>query len=446
MGIRKLAHFSPARTILFSMLFMIGIGTALLALPAARTVEIPFIDLFFTTTSALCVTGLFTIPLASFTMFGKIVLLCLIQIGGLGMITLTLFLFSFFMEMGMATQLMGGQLLEIDSWNNLKKILFFIFLLTIYTELIGAFCFFNILQAEYSTGEAWLLSIFQSVTSFCNAGISLMYSQSDLVPQNNFFLVTTIVLMVVGGLGFITWHELIRYFKRFFEKKRYRVSLNSKIIILYYFALIGIVTILFWLVEREHSLSTMNTIDGIINSIFHAVSFKGCGLSTTLVSHFQLATIFLIMMTAFIGCAPGSTGSGIKLTTFAISIAAIKATFFGKTSVQIRGREIPIEQVYKAISIIGLALFWIVFSTFCLLITEQGMDFLSILFENMCACTTLGFSTGITPHLSLVGKFLIMISMLIGRLGTLTFVLAIRFAKRTDAVEFAYPEERVMLG
>lgn len=446
MGIRKLAHFSPARTILISIFIMIIGGTCLLALPAARTEEIPLIDLFFTATSATCVTGLFTISLASFTTFGKIVLLFLIQIGGLGMITLTLFFLSLFMDMGLATQLMGGQLLEIDSWKNLKKILFFICLITIYAELLGAFCFFSVLQSSHPTGEAWLLSIFQAVASFCNAGISLINSQSDLIPTNYTMIITTTILMIIGGLGFITWHELIRRFRTMFDKKRYRVSLSSKIIILYYFALIGIVGTLFWMVERENVLSGMGTLESIVISIFHAVAFKSCGFSTTLIGNFHLATIFLMMLTSFIGCAPGSTGSGIKLTTFAIFLSTVKAAFFGKTSVQIRGREIPLDQVYKTVAIIGIAIGWIIISTFCLLITEQGLSFLDILFENVCAFTTLGFSTGITANLSGLGKIFIMMSMLIGRIGSLTLVLAMKMSRRSDTVEFAYPEERVMLG
>lgn len=446
MGIRKLAHFSPARTILVSIFIMIILGTGLLALPAARTEEIPLLDLLFTATSATCVTGLFTISLASFTTFGKIVLLCLIQIGGLGMITLTLFILSLFMEMGLATQLMGGQLLEIDSWKNLKNILFFICLITIYTELLGAFCFFGVLHSSYPAGEAWLLSIFQSVASFCNAGISLINTQSDLLPTNYIVLITTTVLMIIGGLGFITWHELIHRFRTMFDKKRYRVSLGSKIIIMYYFAMIGIVGLLFWIVERENVLNGMGALESMIISVFHAVAFKSCGFSTTLITNFHLATLFLMMITSFIGCAPGSTGSGIKLTTFAIFLSTVKAAFLGKTSVQIRGREIPIDQVYKAVAIIGIAIGWILLSTFCLLITEQGLSFLDILFENMCAFTTLGFSTGITANLSYLGKIFIIMSMIIGRIGSLTLVLAIKMSRRTDAVEFAYPEERVMLG
>lgn len=446
MGIRKLAHFSPARTILMSVFFMIGLGTFLLSLPMARTQEIPLLDLFFTATSATCVTGLFTIPLASFTAFGKIVLLCLIQIGGLGMITLMLFFLSLFMEMGLATQLMGGQLLEIETWKDLKKILFFIFLLTIYAELLGAFFFFSVLHSSYPVGEAWLLSIFQAVASFCNAGISLIHSQSDLVSTDYTTLITTTGLMMVGGLGFITWHELIRRAKSLFGKKRYRISLNSKIIIMYYFALIGIVALLFWMIERDNALSSMDSIQAIVVSIFHAVAFKSCGFATTLVSNFHLATFLLMMVTAFIGCAPASTGSGIKLTTFAIFISTIKTALLNKHSVQMRGREIPFEQVYKSVAIIGMAIGWIILSTFCLLITEHGFGFLDILFENVCAFTTLGFSTGITAQLSAFGKLFIMLSMLIGRIGALTLVLAIKMASKAETVEFAYPEERVMLG
>lgn len=173
MSSKSLAHFSPGRIILFSVFITIMIGTLLLASPIARTVPIPILDLIFTATSATCVTGLFTINLSAFTIFGKSVLLALIQIGGLGLITLTVFVLSLFMELGFGTQLLAGNVMEIETWKNVRKIIIFIISITLITELIGTIITFFCIRSYYPIDQALFLSLFHSVSSFCNAGISL---------------------------------------------------------------------------------------------------------------------------------------------------------------------------------------------------------------------------------------------------------------------------------
>lgn len=446
MGIRKLAHFSPARTILFSIFLTIVAGTLFLGLPAARTEFVSWIDLFFTATSATCVAGLFTINLSSFTILGKCIILGLIQIGGLGLITMTLFFVSMFAEMGLAAHLMAGQLLEINSWKNIKKILIFIILITLYAELLGAFAIFTSIKSVYSGGHGWFMALFQSISAFCNAGISLLGQRPEQIPNNNVVMITTAILMFIGGLGFITWHEITRWFGTIFQKKRYRLSLHSRIVLSLYIVTLIIFAILFWILERENTLATMSMGKGIINAIFSAVSFKSAGFSTVFVANFQLATIFLIMVNSFIGSAPGSTGSGIKLTTFAIFISTVKAAMFGRNSVEIQGRRIVSDQVYRAIAIVAASAGWLIISTFCLLITETNVTFLDVVFETVTAFTSIGLTTGITPSLSVVGKIIIIMSMLIGRIGSFTLILALRLRRKKEVADFAYPEERVMLG
>ena len=171
MGTKKVGHFSPGRIILLSIFTTILVGTGLLALPISQIKPIPLLDLFFSATSATCVTGLFTVPLDQFTFFGKIIMLILIQIGGLGLITLTLFLLSLFVNFGLATQIMAGQILEIDSWKNIRKMLLFIVLITLTVEGIGALCIAATLMNKLPFGQVCFLSIFHAISSFCNAGI-----------------------------------------------------------------------------------------------------------------------------------------------------------------------------------------------------------------------------------------------------------------------------------
>jgi len=449
MGNIKLAHFSPGRVILFSFFFIIMVSTFLLSFPAAQATDIPipFIDLLFTATSATCVTGLFTVSLDNFTLFGQSIILMLIQIGGLGLITLMLFCMYMIVNVGLAAQLMAGQLLEIESWKNIKKILLFIFLLTLFSELIGTLSILATLKASFPLGNIWFLSLFHAISSFCNAGIPLLYNSLPTTTADPFITCITTVLMFIGGLGFITWYEIMRYIKSLPKKKKYRFSLHSKIILYGSTALLISSAIIFWVLERDNTLALLDAPTTILNSIFYAISFKSTGFLMVAPAELQLATLFFIMIIGFIGSSPGSTGSGIKITNFAIFLATIKAAITGRRSVEIRGRRIAKDQVNKAIAIISLGLIWIILITFCLLITEKNWNFFDLLFEATAAFTTLGITTNVTPTLSLIGKVFIITSMIVGRIGSLTLILGIKFnKKRQDTAEFSYPEERVMLG
>ncbi len=449
---KTLATFSPARTILLSVFATIIIGTLALALPIARTTSIAFIDLFFTATSATCVTGLFTVPLSNFTTFGHCIILALIQIGGLGLITLSLFLMYLFANLGFATQLMAGQLLEIEQWKHVKKILIFIIGVTLCTEFVGALCIFSVIKSEYSLPQALFLSIFHAVSSFCNAGISLFHGSHGsmhMYSENYMMLIITTMLVFIGGFGFIAWNEIMRYITSLHKKKRHHFSLHSKIILYGSATLISVAVVLIWLLEHNNAFAQMNPLLKFANALFHAVSFRSTGFMAIPLGDVQLATIFLMVILSFIGSSPGSTGSGVKITTFILFLATIKAAISGRTSVDIKGRSIAKDQIYKAIAIISLSVIWIMLTTFCLLITEKGWHFIDLFFEVTSAFATLGISTGTTPFLSALGKLFIIASMFVGRIGSLTLILALRklaLRKKTKGVEFLYPEERVMLS
>ena len=450
MSKRKLAHFSPARVILYSFFFLILLGTALLALPISRTKPIPLIDLLFTSTSATCITGLFTIPLSDFTRFGQSIILGLIQIGALGLVTMSLFVLSLFVNLGLATRLMAGQLLELEPWQNIKRVLIFIFLGTIVTEIIGALCIFTVFKTHYPINDAYYYSIFHSISSFCNAGISFLHHISEqnleLYNTSYIFLITTGALMFFGGLGFITWREIIRYFRTFFSPKRHRFSLHSKIILYGSGVLLVTTAILFWILEHDNVLAPLNTPQTIVNALFHVIAFKSCGFITSSLLNLNIATLLFIMIIGLIGSSPGSTGSGIKITNIAIFLSTIKAAISGRSSVEITGRSIPKDQVYKAIAIVSLSIGWIILITFCLLITEHGWRFIDLLFEVTAAYTNVGFSIGGTDRLTIIGKLFIIATMFIGRIGTLTMILGLKMRKRKETAGFTYPEERVMLG
>ena len=201
--------------------------------------------------------------------------------------------------------------------------------------------------------------------------------------------------------------------------------------------------ILFWLLERNNTFQSMSFPLQVANSFFTSVTIRSGGYLTVTLHDMQNASLFAIMVNAFIGAAPGSTGSGIKLTTMAIFIATINSAIQGKPSVDLGGRRIMKDQVYRSLSIVALSLFWIMLMTFFLLITESSWNFLAIIFEVFSAFSTLGAAIGITPYLSILGKFLIILSMFIGRIGSLTLMIALR--KNIEKSDFSYPEERVMI-
>ncbi len=437
---------SPGRTLLGSIILTIIVGTFLLALPIAQKTPHHWLDLFFTATSATCVTGLLTVPLQSFTTFGHIIILILMQVGGLGIMTLTFFFMSLVIKMGIGTQLMAGRLLEIASWKDSKRILGFIISLTFCAELLGTIIFFFLLKSpEASLLHTLFLALFHSVSAFCSAGLTLFpHGMLSFITNIPFLLVTTLI-MILGELGFITWYELIAYVKALvLHKRRPHLSLHTKIVLSITTGIVVISGLLLWLLEHTHSFSSLSPLTTLINVLFDTISYRSTGFTTLPLATMQLATFFLIMIISFIGSSPGSTGSGIKTTTFAISLASVRAIVFGRNFVEIKGRTIPNDQVLKALAVLFLSLAWVATTTFCLLITEQGWRFVDIMFEAFSAFTNLGLSVGLTPHLTYLGKIIVSLSMIIGRIGSLTLILALK--TRQEKTEFHYPEERVMIG
>ena len=443
MGYHKPHFFSPSRTILFSITFTILVGTFLLGLPMCRTQPIALIDLFFTATSCTCVTGLLTVPLEHFTTLGQMIIMGLIQIGGLGLITLTFCVVSLFVNLGLSSQVMAGEMLDLDSWKHMKKILLFIIGLTAIIECIGAFFIFQTLRYDFHFNKALFYSFFHAISAFCNAGITPFPGGMIAYAESYNMLLITSFLMIAGGLGFITWKDIVERWALWKKKKRSTIPLQTRIVLFYYFIFIAIGTLLFWGLEYNNTFEAFSTPLQFINSFFTSVTSRSGGYLTVHPDDMQHASIFTIMINAFIGSAPGSTGSGIKLTTAAILIATIHAAIQGKTSVNISGRSIAKDQVYRAFAIISLSICWILLTTFCLLITESSWPFLDLCFEAVSAFATLGASLGITPYLSAVGKILLCLSMFVGRIGSLTLLIALR--KKTESHDYSYPEERVMV-
>jgi len=306
---------------------------------------------------------------------------------------------------------------------------------------------FQVFKHDYTLGKAIFYSIFHSIASFCNApGISVFPGGVAAYGHTNYLiLITTTILVFSGGLGFITWREIMHKAIAKIKKRHYKMSLHSKIAIVGTLSLLSIYSIVIFILERGNAFAKMSTPLAAVNTALTAVASRSSGVLGVDLMDFQVATIFVIIMIAFIGSSPGSAGSGIKISTLVVLLAAARSGIKGKKSVEIMGRRIASDQLFKAIAVVFAAFFWILLTTFCLIITEPDWQFLDALFESVSAFANLGLTTGITPTLSTTGKLFIILNMMMGRVGALTLLFALR-KKKKEKMDISYPEERIMLG
>jgi trk system potassium uptake protein TrkH len=340
---------------------------------------------------------------------------------------------------------MVGRILELSSVKNPRSILVFIIGITLACEAAGAVGIYSLIADQYPFKEALFHSVFHSVSAFCNAGMSSFGPNSLIGFKHNIpFLVITALLIMAGGIGFMTMHEIFLYFQHKWHGKRFKFSLTTKVILSMTILLITTATFLLLTLEgpRHFPGSTWGEI--IANMVFNAIAYRSIGLTTIDIDTMQSATVFLIMMYSFIGSSPISTGSGIKVTTFAIFLATIRAVINGRMTVNLKGRTIPQDQIFKAMAVLSMSVVWITTSTFFLTFFESHSSFMSIFFEAVSSFTNLGLATAITPSLSIPGKLIVILNMFMGRVGILTLMLALRVSP--DRVEFHYPEERIMMS
>jgi trk system potassium uptake protein TrkH len=434
----------PSLLIIVSSLFMVMCGIALLSLPFAQKNPLSLVDIIFTSTSMSTVTGTLTVTLNDFTFFGQCIILLFMQIGGLGLMTLSLFTLALFSKIGIYTHVLAQDILSIDNYSDTKKMILFMIKLTVITEMIGTFLSLFYFARYYPFGQAIFLSIFHSVSAFCNAGIS--FHANSMIPMQHdaFMIISTSLLMIIGGLGFLTWYDIFTWVNNKNENRPIHFPWHSKLMIKTYFTFTAIQGILFWLLERNNSLAQMNVIDSVCNIFFFSIATKSTGFIALPMSHVHIATIFLIIIFLIIGSVPTSTGSGIKLGNILIASALLKNAIFDKEDIEIAGKRIGAEQVYKSLSIILLTLLWLIICTFILLITEQQTQFVDILFEVAAALSNGGIPTGLTEKLSVIGKIAIIITMLIGRFGGFALIVGIK--RNLDVRTYSYPEEKIILG
>ena len=443
---------TAAEILMLSFAGAILTGTLMLMLPPASAGKsLSFIDALFTATSATCVTGLTVVDTGThFSPFGQMVILALIQMGGLGIMTFsTFFLFLFGRSVSMKTHDALSDTLGRapagDTMRLLKAALGF----TAAVEGIGVLLLLRRFIEVIPFPQALYHAVFHAISAFCNAGFAL-YSESFVSHQGDLLVSGTLmILIVLGGIGFPVLIDL----RRFLKTRRIRsFSLHTKIVLLFTGLLIVVGMGLFLLLEAHNTLRPLPWGTKLLSALFQSVTPRTAGFNTVSIAHLTHAAVFLLIVWMFIGASPGSCGGGIKVSTFAILIASGYAQLRNRSEPSLFYRRIPSHAVARTIAVVILSASVIMLFTMALLVTESGNGshpgdrglFLSVLFEAASAFGTVGLSTGLTPHLTAIGKALVALLMFTGRVGPLTIALMV--GTRSVPPKFRYAEEAVMVG
>lgn len=439
--------FTPARVLVFGFALVILLGAFLLTLPIA-TVDgqgLRFLNAYFTSTSAVCVTGLVVVDTGTtFTVFGQVVILTLIQIGGLGFMTFaTLFAIILGRRVTLRERLLLQEALNQVSLEGVVRLAKYVIQVTLFIEAIGAVILAIRWSFDMSWGKALYFGIFHAVSAFNNAGFDLFGGFNSLTryvgdPVVN---LTIMLLIIIGGLGFTVLSDL-------YSHKGKKMMLHTKMVLSVTGVLILAGALLVFVLEftNPKTLGSLDPMAKILASFFQSVTPRTAGYNTLNIGDLRSTTLLIMIVLMFIGASPGSTGGGIKTTTFASVALYVRCVFKGENSVTFKERSIPKDVIQKAVAVIFLAMILVLTVTGILTITEKT-DFLTLLFEVTSAFGTVGLTMGLTPQLSAIGKIAIIFTMFSGRVGPLTLVFAL--SQRRNGLQqnhIKYPDEKIIIG
>lgn len=463
---RRIKLTAP-QILVLGVIASIFIGAILLKLPISNVSgkHIKFIDSLFTATSAVCVTGLNTIiPAEQFTIFGKIVLMCLIEIGGIGFMSfIALLLLLMRKKIGLSERNLIKESLNQNYNKGIIKLIKKIFIYLGVIELIGAIFLSIRFIPQYGTKMGIFYSIFLSISAVCNAGFDIMGSNSLINYQYDWLVsISIMVLIIVGGLGFTVWDDIIDAIKKICAKKiparkfGREISTHTRIVLITTFILLVSGALFTFILEKDNVqiMKDDNIAQKILKSSFYSTTLRTAGFESIDSTELTTATKFISLIYMFIGGSSGSTAGGIKTTTFAIIILMVVSYLKGNENTIINKRKVPQRLLKRAIVVMFVSVFIIIVSIVGLSITEdikaehtlpeaetsvRDVSFLDIFYEVFSAFGTVGLTLGITPKLSAAGKIIIMFVMFIGRLGPITISYAVlKKDKRNKGIK--YPE------
>lgn len=456
----KKKSFSPTRRIAFSFFVVILIGSLLLSLPISNQIQgTSYLDHLFVSTSATCVTGLVPVVVADqYSFIGQLIIVALIQIGGLGFLTLlNMMLVAFKKKLTYTNKIIMQEALNKSSMKDIGLYIKRVIKYTFFFEGIGALLLCFIFVPEYGFVKGIYYSFFHSISAFCNAGFDVLGSQSLIAYQNHYLLNFIISgLIIAGGLGFVVWVDLRLSWQRYkqnfkiFKLKTFlrSLSVHTKIVLMVTFVLIviGMIGILILEFNNPKTIGDLPFLEKVLASFFQSVTLRTAGFATMDLAVLYDPTKLFMCIFMFIGGSPAGTAGGIKTVTFAIMLFYIYSLVLGSNHVKIMKRTISNQIVKRALTISIVSFSITVMGLFLLSISENK-PFIDLVFEVFSAFATVGVTAGLTPLLTNIGKIIIIVLMYIGRIGPITMVLI--FAKRYKQMkgkDIVYPESDVLIG
>jgi trk system potassium uptake protein TrkH len=441
----NILKWSPPRILVSGFALIILLGAYLLSMPfaSASGERLPFLDALFTATSATCVTGLVVVDTGTyFSVPGQIVLMCLFQLGGLGFMTMaTLIALVLRKRISLRERLLLQEAMNQTSMEGIVRLIRRVLIYSITIELIGASLFSFRFAFDMPLGKALFFGAFHAVSLFNNAGFDIFgeYRSLTLYVSDPIVNLTAMLLIITGGLGFVVMADLMEF------RKNRKLSLHSKVVLTMTGTLIAVGTMVIFIFEFSNT-KTLGSLDWggkILSSFFQSVTPRTAGANTLDYTALRQATVFFTIILMFIGASPGSTGGGIKTTTFTTLIGAVIAMIRGRDDIVLFRYRLGKDRIFKALTITLLSLALVIVVTMVLSTTED-QAFIKLLFEATSAFGTVGLSIGVTPELTDVGKIIIALTMFAGRLGPLT--LAYALGPRTEKELYRHPEGKITIG
>lgn len=446
---RRLESLSPTRLIVSSFLVVIVTGALLLMLPFATRNGITPVQAFFTATSATCVTGLVVLDTyQGFTLFGQTVVICLIQIGGLSLVTLaSFFTLALRRRVGFRSMKLASESIGTSNVAEARGLLLVVMKLAAFFEGLGFLLLLPVFVPEYGA-EGIFISIFLSISAFCNAGFDILGRTQSYVSlmgyASNWYVQSIIMFLIVaGGLGFLVWHDLGQW------RKTHHLSTHTKVVLFCTILLIVGGTVGFAFLEWNNpaTLGSMTAGDKIVNSMFQSISARTAGFNTIDLASMSSITKCMLCVLMFIGAAPGGTGGGIKVTTFSVILVTVASVVTGREDAQIFRRRIDKKTVYQALSIAMLSLGVVIFVTLVVFFNcGEVISPLDCLYEVVSAFGTVGCSVGVTGQMHPLALIITMITMFIGRVGPVSLAISLASQRREQGKFDILPEGKISVG
>lgn len=441
---------STTQMIMLSFLVAIFVGSLLLSLPisSASGESVSYIDALFTATTATCVTGLVTLPTVStWSIFGQIVILLLIQAGGLGIITvMSGVMISLHKKMGLADRMLIQDAFNLNTLSGLVKFIRKVIIGTLIVEGIGALLYMTVFIPDFGAKGIWI-SIFTAISAFCNAGIDIIAENSLCSYVTNPVInAVTMALIIISGIGYIVWWDVIRVCQMKNKRKFSKLTLHSKIALsaTLVFILAGAVLTFIFEYNNPLTIKDFSLFDKIQASFFQSVTTRTAGFATLPQENLTNASALVSLLLMFIGGSPVGTAGGVKTVTFAVIFASALAAVRNRHDVSLFGRNIKKETVSKAAAVVCMS-FIIMFTSTLLLATVTDADFLDLLYETVSATATVGLTRSLTSSLNFAGKIIIILTMYLGRVGPISLAIAFNRKKEIPNI-IKNPTEEISVG